>query len=150
LSERQIIVGRLRGIWMQFLPSVALLLFVWLFAGGFLGASEPWNVLWVVSSFATLPMIGLHSALSFSSYVGSVIATLLFGQAVPALVMLLPQVWREFALFTGLGSVAHWTEHELAGMIFGVSAQCLIAIGLVVSLHTNLVQRRFATGSQIL
>jgi ABC-type Na+ efflux pump permease subunit len=152
LSERQIITGRLRGIWGQYLPSVALMAGVWIYAARILNANDSympqrtdaWDALWMLSSFVALPIIGLRNSLSFSSYIGAFVATVGFGCAVPLLVVNLPQLWRASELLTGLRAVANWPESQPAGLIFGSAVQLIIALALLLSLHRNLVQRRFA------
>ena len=152
LSERQIIAGRLRGIWGQFLPSVVLMAGIWIFAAGIFNANPSyrveltngWNALWMLSSLVALPIIGLRNSLAFSSYIGAFVATLVLGQFVPVLAMKLPQIWRAVELLTGLRSTPNWPEANPVGLICGALVQLLIAIALLLSLHRNLVQRRFA------
>lgn len=144
LSERQIITGRLRGIWRQFLPSVGLLVFIWVFAAGFLEGANPWNALWVCSSFVTLPIIGLRNSLSFSSYIGAFIATVTLGLIVPVLAENLALLWQGAGTPNGLRSAANWQAVQRFWEVFGIAIQAIIAVALLLSLHGNLVQRRFA------
>ena len=65
-EERQIIAGRIRGLWLQFLPGVGLLTGVWFFAFGLLRQNNSstaipdlWNVLWVVSSFVSVSVLAV-------------------------------------------------------------------------------------------
>ena len=60
LREWQIVAGRVRGIWVQFLPAICLLFGVWLLAATFLSSTnEVPSVLGHAVTFATVPVVGL-------------------------------------------------------------------------------------------
>lgn len=84
LREWQIIAGRVRGIWAQFLPAICLLLGVWLFAATFLApASEVSSVLGHAVTFATVPVVGLYFSLTTSNFISALIWTLLVQVVLP-------------------------------------------------------------------
>lgn len=70
LRVRQIILGRLRGLWSQFLPSVVLLLGIWFYlvesrqAIHFRDTPTAYGFpLWLGLTFLTLPVVGLYFSL---------------------------------------------------------------------------------------
>jgi ABC-type transport system involved in multi-copper enzyme maturation permease subunit len=105
LREWQIIAGRLRGLWVQFLPAIALLLVVWLYGATFLSAtSELPSVLSYALTFATLPVVGLYFSLVRTNFIAALIWTLLVQMVIPAVGLILlgidqfpePSVWTNF------------------------------------------------------
>ena len=92
LREWQILGGRVRGLWAQFLPAFVLLLCLWLYCSTFLRpSSAPSNtpsewrsILFFAGTFLTLPVIGLYFSLLKRGFVGAFLWTLLAGVALPA------------------------------------------------------------------
>lgn len=137
IREWEIIIGRVRGLWMQFLPAVVLLVAVWLYCATFLSSSnELTSVVAYGTAFATLPIIGLYYSLAKSNFIVSLLWTLLVGVAVPA----------------GLGRIASlWFEDpstpvpgDLAGLIVPCAAQLALAGLFAWRLHHQLRYRKFA------
>ncbi len=145
LTGAQIIGGRLRGLWGQFLPAVGMLLGVWFY---FTGIFKTWDDLnWIRYfgvMFVALPVIGLYFSLRCRSFLAAFIATLLstfvvpwllqllFGYACATLAWLLNQpvplfVHRVFDVSWFGGSVIH----AAFALLFGKS------------LHRRLVKRAF-------
>jgi ABC-type transport system involved in multi-copper enzyme maturation permease subunit len=95
LREWQIIFGRLRGIWSQFLPGVALLAAALLLAAilqvqrhsGQVSLGQVWlgmvSPLCFAVMLATVPMIGLYYSLRCRSYLSSLLMTLLMSMVIP-------------------------------------------------------------------
>lgn len=91
LRERQIIFGRLRGIWAQFLPGVALLAAASAAATVLqldrLDGDRLWRGLVLAGYFAvmlaTVPIIGLYYSLRCRTYLGALGMTLLASVAIP-------------------------------------------------------------------
>src|SRR4029077_7013508 len=64
LREVEILWGRLKGLWGQFLPTVVLLLGIWFyFSTLFTDSAEGKDIFFFVTTFLTLPVIGLYFSL---------------------------------------------------------------------------------------
>jgi len=80
LSANQIISGRLRGLWGQFLPSMGLLLGVWLYFARLLQPQTgSQDVLYFALSFLALPVIGLYFSVRCRNYISAFLLTLACG-----------------------------------------------------------------------
>ncbi len=85
IREWELIAGRVRGLWMQFLPAVVLLVAVWLYGATFLSSDSEWgSVSMYLIAFATLPVLGLYYSLAKSNYIASLLWTLMMGVVIPA------------------------------------------------------------------
>lgn len=142
VRERQIITGRLRGIWEQFLPSIFLLLSLWLFCASFLARGRnPWPaVLLYGSTLVTLPVIGLYNSLARASFMGAFVGTLLLGVALPVFLGgmdvfagFLLQVLGQIPAFRSNSTPVHVIPFQVA--VSGICAW---------RLHRNLRLRSFA------
>lgn len=96
-SSWQILSGRVRGLWGQFLPALALLFGVWafLFTFGDHGHSFA-RLVFYATMLVALPVIGLYFSLAKRSFLSAVLWTLLVGCVLPVvmqvtLAVLLPQ-----------------------------------------------------------
>ena len=103
LRERQIIVGRIRGLWGQFFPATGLLLLVWLFlmvfwgdfkgyTFGFAGLNSgtpEWDAIrlpaLVAGSLVVLPVVGLFFSLGKSNLILSWGLTCVVGLILPSI-----------------------------------------------------------------
>ncbi len=83
-SSWQILSGRVRGLWGQFLPALALLFGVWafLFTFGDRGHSFA-RLLFYATMLLALPVIGLYFSLAKRSFLSAVLWTLLVGCVLP-------------------------------------------------------------------
>jgi ABC-type transport system involved in cytochrome c biogenesis permease component len=98
LNEQQIIGGRVRGIWNQFLPAALVLSLSWLFLfrdlklfGGYrYDHEDTWRVLvfplFFVTSYLTLPFVGLYFSLRRMNFIAAWLLTCLMGLFVPFLI----------------------------------------------------------------
>ena len=85
MTTGQIIGGRLRGLWGQFLPSIVLLLGIWVYletlprprTGDFL------SIWFFLVTFAVVPVIGLYFSLRCKSFISAFLFTLAFVFVVP-------------------------------------------------------------------
>src|SRR5262249_14740715 len=114
LRESQIISGRVRGLWSQFIPSIALLLGLWLFFATFLTPDEneyP-SVLYYASTLLALPIIGLYESLARSSFIGAFLSTLFLGVAVPAIVTELGNILEFTQWVVGLSNINFKTDFD--------------------------------------
>jgi ABC-type transport system involved in cytochrome c biogenesis permease component len=144
LRESQIISGRVRGLWSQFIPSIALLLGLWLFFATFLtpDQNEYPSVLYYACTLLALPIIGLYESLARSSFIGAFLSTLLLGVAVPAVVSKLGDILEFTQWVIGTSNVSVKTEFDT--YFIAIAFQILLAAACVWRLHENLKCRRFA------
>lgn len=89
LSVWQIIAGRLRGIWTQFLPSAALLTLCISVGASFDRQSPAPEVFWslLLPGFITLPIIGLFFSMTRVNFIVAWLLTLLVGIVIPWVVL---------------------------------------------------------------
>jgi len=143
LREWQIIGGRLRGLWGQFLPAISLLVALWFFSASAWG-DEGFNnlafLLFYVLLLASLPVIGLYFSLAKAHFMSAFLWTLLFGVALPiAVARSLDLINLVLGLF-GLSFPGQATfDLRIAAVI-----QVGLTFGLASRLHANLKQRKFA------
>lgn len=157
LRVRQIIAGRLFGLWGQYLQVFALLIGMWCYTSSWRwpvwtwgrrgdSLAEHWIMILVlfVSTYLLVPVIGLNQSLLRKHFVTSWIITLAYGVILPILV---------------LGSFFYTLQVPWSPMP-GASVDLVpvfvpLAIGLQVifgaraglRLYRNLSQRKFATGA---
>jgi ABC-type transport system involved in multi-copper enzyme maturation permease subunit len=150
ITETQVIQGRLRGLWGQFLPALIVLLTIWMYFNTlFRGASDLASILFYGIGFFTLPVIGLYYSLSKGNFFTSLLFTFFMGFALPVGVQV------GFSIL--LSYFARMTMDDLmfAGPMFVVFRlvemkafinlwQIVIAIWLGRKLYRNLASRNFA------
>lgn len=139
LSARQIINGRLRGLWGQFLPSILTLLGIWIYfmtllrGAYFSGENWGYGDIW---SFAVMfwvtPVIGLYFSVRCRHYLVALVLTIGFGMVLPILLSSLGQALSSRAGFD-------WEHGRQAAWFF----QIIIAVYLNVALHRKLERRQF-------
>jgi ABC-type transport system involved in multi-copper enzyme maturation permease subunit len=94
LTTGQIIGGRLRGLWGQFLPSIVMLLGVWIYFATILRSvdynrGELGSVWFFLVTFAVVPVIGLYFSVRCKAFISAFLFTLAFVFVLPlGLVML--------------------------------------------------------------
>jgi ABC-type transport system involved in multi-copper enzyme maturation permease subunit len=144
LNSWQIISGRLRGIWAQFAPTLALLWGVWLFFATFERDVSAWAGAWVLVAFVTLPVIGLYYSLAKTHFLSAFVWTLLVGCLFPMLLVNIGVI--QNVLLWQLGIPAQSQTDDSAGLrnLVWALIQIALAIGFAWRLHRNLEQRRFA------
>jgi hypothetical protein len=141
LNEQQIISGRVRGIWNQFLPAALVLSLSWLFLfrdlkvfGGYRYHNEDtWRVLvfplFFVTSYLTLPFVGLYFSLRRMNFIAAWLLTCLAGLFVPFLLyaFLFRTAGISQSVFAMLGAqlagaMAAWflLNRQLGSRVFGV------------------------------
>jgi len=150
LRVSEIVSGRVRGIWGQFIPAVALLFISWLYlasAFGHGGQQAIAPILFFAVTFATLPVVGLYYSLRESNFIFAFVWTILVGILLPVFLSGIVPVF------------AHWLNWEprqfsptfwqtfIADDHFNLLTS-LIQIGLArtlaLRLQQNLSSRRFA------
>ena len=85
MTTGQIIGGRVRGLWGQFLLAAALQLGIWVYFGTAIpnAESDYEGIFFFCASFMTLPVIGLYYSLRRKNFVGAWLSTLIVGLAAP-------------------------------------------------------------------
>ena len=157
LSVPQIIVGRLCGLWRQFLPALGMLLAV--LASLFqTGLRDLWSWRWesyaahntsvavfVSSTFATIPIVGLFFSLSYKGFLSAWLSTL----GVCVLLPVIPPFSFVLALNLVVGSLGDypfWPRgNSLADFLILMGGFQLVYASIAFSLlYRNLRNRRFA------
>src|SRR6478736_6324447 len=139
LTVRQIISGRLRGIWGQFLPAILLLLGLWLYflvilRGTYFSAESGAAVdIWSFGVlFLVTPVIGLYFSVRCRHYLLALVLTILFA-------MLLPALLATFGQWLSAQAGFDWGRDWQTAWVF----QILIAAYLNAALHRKLERRQF-------
>jgi ABC-type transport system involved in multi-copper enzyme maturation permease subunit len=137
LKTRQIIGGRLRGLWGQFLPSIITLLGIWLFFAGMFDPEDSLPRIWFfLVTYLVLPVIGLYYSVRCRHFITAFLLTV--GTAV-----VLP------ILLVAASRVARWSSGYLAGASFvdlsqgAWFLQLLLAVIFARQLHRKLEARAF-------
>ena len=160
LTVRQIVFGRLRGLWSQFLPAVSLVFWLSIMPPQF-NYRELWSSLFVssrgpdlvlpillLSGFLAVPVVGLYLSLSLKNFLTSWLCTLVICFVLP-----LSAVWLMAILRRWLFYVFTWDRNPLGdlGGIEGswllAGTQILLAVAAVSLLFRNLRCRKFALSS---
>jgi ABC-type transport system involved in multi-copper enzyme maturation permease subunit len=113
LRERDIIAGRVRGLWAQFLPAAGLLLVVWLYIAGLFPFGNPDEaraergaMLFYTTAFLSMPVIGLYYSLRCRHVITAFLAALAVGLLLPPLFFgLIDWTWR---LYIGNNAFDSW------------------------------------------
>jgi ABC-type transport system involved in multi-copper enzyme maturation permease subunit len=136
LNEWEILHGRLRGLWGQYLPAMGLVIAVWLYLGS-LDRDTPFLslVVFFTLTFLTLPVIGLYFSLAKDGFISALVWTILVALVLPAILPLLLGFVAE-AWFRSNGPVA---TPLYASMALELAFGGVFALWL----HSNLRRRRF-------
>lgn len=137
LKEGQIISGRLRGLWGQFLPAFSLLMGLWVYFASLLpGESQADAILFHLILFLCLPVIGLYFSVRCRGFVSAFVATLGLGLFAP---VFLPELARFFSYLFSLAPPGQQRFSSGQAMVLElvVGAVCWSA------LHSRLKGRRF-------
>ncbi len=139
LSEKQIIHGRLRGLWSQFLPTFLLWVAVVIYIGTAVQRWRPGDLIEFTAAYLIVPVVGLYFSLRFRFTVLSWLATLATCFVVPPLME-----WFITGFFfwaVGPGFLQMMTR---GSPLIAVSSQILLAALLLWRLRVNLVRRSFS------
>lgn len=154
LREEQIIRGRLRGLWGQFIPAVVLLFAIWLYCATFLSAeNEIISVILYAAMFSTLPIIGLYFSLAKSNFIAALLWTVLVGIVGPSGLGMAAQSWfNSFYWPTIIAAPASWGAAAIAwiAVFLPALAQVVIATLLGLRLQHDLKTRHFALQGRML
>ena len=140
LGEAEIIWGRLRGLWGQFLPAFGLLLGIWAYFSALLSHHEDTGKIFVHAiSFFTLPVVGLYFSLRCGNFIAAFLSTLAVGLLVP---ILLAAFFRFVAWAYGPGY--YGGSVEVGALFFGSSLiQMSLAAICARGLYERLKRRAF-------
>ena len=158
----QIIGGRLRGLWGQFLPALLLLLGIWAFLSTFFPARRGTGVLieFFCGAFLTLPVIGLYYSLRRGTFISAFLSTVFVGLAVPYGIQLALNSGAQFLLGMNvfylvglsrpeaddsLGTLLIYALLRLIWLPYFVTLfQLIVAAWLGRRLYRDMAQRNFA------
>jgi ABC-type transport system involved in multi-copper enzyme maturation permease subunit len=146
LSTRQIISGRLWGLWGQFFPAAVTLLGIWayfitIFRSGntYSLAGSAMSEIWFFAvSFLVIPVVGLYFSVQCRHFIGALLLTLAFVFVVPPLLSFIVK-FSHWSFASG-NDYFHWRKGMTVSICF---FQVLIAGYLGVRLRRNLEQRTF-------
>jgi ABC-type transport system involved in multi-copper enzyme maturation permease subunit len=148
LSVPEIILGRLLGLWKQFLPALGMLLAVLVFLIQ-TGLRNQWY--WepyrerdlgvaalVVCTFATLPVVGLYFSLSYRHFLSAWLSTLGVCVLLPLVLLYVLMLWLDFD--------PRWSRVSTFGnfLVLMGGLQLVFAFDGARRLYRNLRQRKFA------
>lgn len=147
LKEWQIIHGRLRGLWGQFLPSMVLLLCGWLYLAASVNQLDRslMPMLGLGLSFLALPVIGLYFSLVCRNYLTALGSTLLVGVILPANALPIARLF--VALLYWQRGFPRGSMGFLDLALNPALIQLFLAWQLIRRLQRRLVARRFVTES---
>ncbi len=146
LNERQIILGRLRGLWGQFLPSMVMLVGGWLYLSAALGYydRDGFSLVFLASSFLAVPVAGLYFSLICRNFLVGLLATV-------GLALVLPVIWpmllKLCLLVLTLGAFAPNVANFESSIAATILFQLSITAYLQHRLRRRLETRQFAMES---
>ncbi len=142
LSERQIIFGRLHGLWTQFLPTFAIWIVMLLYLSVAVGNWQYFNVLEFAVLYIVVPVVGLYFSLRTRLILLAWLTTLAVCFGLPQLVW-----WGCNELLTAIkhvGSDGLVFRVELPRLGIQVPVQLTIGALLLWRLKLNLTRRTFS------
>jgi len=147
LTVRQVIVGRLFGLWGQYLPVFVLLIATWWYTTSWqlwrnvddLAPIRYGVALIYTSSFLFVPIIGLNQSLRRRNFFAAWLTTFCFGLALPILAPLA-------FLFTVSRAVHYHGEVLILLAFLAATLQTVFAAHAARNVLGNLSERRFALG----
>jgi hypothetical protein len=143
ISERQIILGRLRGLWSQFLLTFLLWAGVVIYLSTALDRWRPDELIQFTTAYLVVPVVGLYFSLRSRFVLLAWLATLTACFALPRLVW-----WFCYAVFDGFFGSSDWRYllplSDSDALFVMLPAQIGLAILLLWRLKVNLVRRSFA------
>lgn len=157
MTTSQIIWGRLRGLWGQFVAAFALLIVVWIYMAGVLWSGEMTLMPFFCGEFITLPVIGLYYSLKRKNFIAAFLWTLWTGVALPFVIAIIAHFtiemllflfgganYRDFAQPSRVVSFLVWLGAMLDHSWSVLIIQGAIAGHIGLRLHHNLENRTFA------
>jgi ABC-type transport system involved in multi-copper enzyme maturation permease subunit len=156
LTVRQVIWGRLFGLWGQYLPVFVLLIGTWWYTSSW----QLWQTsenLWMLrygfglvftSSFVFLPVIGLYQSLRRRNFITAWLNTTTLGLVVPLLTPILTLMFWQWITIRTTGRLAYHGEVLLLGCLTASAViQAAFAWRAARGVSRDLTERRFALGN---
>ena len=151
LKAREIVQGRLRGLWGQFLPACLGMLLLWLFTVSIFSQTNHAQHVYVnyariwffAVSFATIPAVGLYFSLRCRHFIAAFLLTLTINPLLPTiLVSILSHGWEAFFGYEDYGRSSYWS---IRGRIYSMTflVQTMFAVILTALLVRRLNRRMF-------
>jgi hypothetical protein len=141
LTAGQIIGGRLRGLWAQFLPASLVLVGVWLYFANVFGHGRA-DWLWAYGcTFFTLPVIGLYFSLKRTHFISALLWTVVIGLVLPLVLGVFNDRIAQAFLVSSRGRPFAIDERPL---FVSSIVQIAFAVMLGRKLYDDLVRRSFA------
>jgi hypothetical protein len=142
MREWDVIRGRLRALWTQFLPAMLIFLGGSIFQAFMFGSEiGPGLLAYFALWYLTLPVIGLYFSLARKHFIASVLWTLLFGGAFPFVLLafsdLVEAGWELFG-------APNYHDHPAIGFLFTFALQAGLAVAFALILRNHLARRKFA------
>jgi ABC-type Na+ efflux pump permease subunit len=138
LRTGQIIGGRLRGLWGQFLPSIITLLGIWVYFAGLFEPEDSLALIWFfLVTYLVLPVIGLYFSVSCRHFLTAFLLTLVFANLLPYVMAMAAAL---AAASSNGPSYLDWSQ-GLSGSIW--IFQCVLAIFFAIRLQQKLRTRSF-------
>jgi ABC-type transport system involved in multi-copper enzyme maturation permease subunit len=143
LSVKQIIGGRVRGLWAQFLPAVLLLIGVWLYLDQALASLDRWQSpvdarIWLyLSTYLSTPVIGLYYSLKTRAFIVALLGTIMGS-------LILPFCTITFLAVTAVPLYFRVGVDFPAAVFFIVAVQVVVAGLCAAALRRRLTHRQFA------
>jgi ABC-type transport system involved in multi-copper enzyme maturation permease subunit len=146
LKIAEIIGGRVRGLWGQFLPAMLLLLVVWLYVDREFIRGNLWSqdqstfdlrLIFYISTFLATAVVGLYCSLRERSYITALLGTI-------TLAMIVPLVGTAVFVIFGV-TLARWEGFSNAALLFSAfTIQLVTTAWCAVDLYRRLERRQFA------
>lgn len=142
LRSTEILGGRLRGLWGQFLPAVVALLGVWVYFAVIFPRGRSEIIWFFATTYLVVPVIGLYWSLRCRHFLSAFLLTLAFAIAIPCGVRVLLQVldFGQAMGWGGSGPPGSWQPSLEPGTI---AMQLVLGGVFLWRLRQNLEQRLF-------
>jgi len=106
LGARRIILGRLLGLWGQFLPAVVLFVLVWGYIAQLGGETESYAAIFTfLLQFVSIPVVGLYFSLRCRSFIGAFLATLAAGVLLPVLIGIMARAFVAILIYADMSQL---------------------------------------------
>lgn len=142
LRSSEILNGRLRGLWGQFLPAVVALLGVWVYFAVIFPRGRNDIIWFFASTYLVVPVIGLYWSLRCRHFLNSFLLTLTFAVGIPFGVSVLLRI-TEFGRSAGWGGGNTLFLEGPSLNVLMIGVQLVLGAVFLKRLRQNLEQRAF-------
>ena len=152
MTEWQIIGGRVRSIWGQFLPALGLLLIVWVYVNSWVSDLNMWTpkqgttdvMIFLIGSYLALPFIGLYNSLRRHSFISAFLQTMLTVVVAPYGAWQILDFAAQVMKYSGGNPQLIMLVEKLGSVEVVVLVQLVMAAQVGRRLYQDLQQRNFA------